>query len=312
MRWSPLCFLICSAEAIRQIPGSSLSGDFFETFAEDLSDWTADQDADVVFGVPGSQTARHNHVSGMQRAASLNQCGAAKQWNPAARSTAVSEDLKTVYALNGKAASSMLRQVMAEGGRKTQDPTDPRGERLTWFSFVRDPVLRSISGFFEIHIWERDVCMERAQNEQKAPAKTLPLFCNVGVNPHMADPEDGARVLARFEAMVTALENGTFQDAHLEPQHNHVYAAHRLSFIGRVEELQADWNELGELQAEKFGVSWPALPNLTVRSTPQNVYEVFGIKSVPDDLVKRLCKLYKDDYCCHQLRFPAQCHELSC
>lgn len=188
-------------------------------------------------------------------------------------------------------------------------------QNATWFSFVRDPVLRSVSGFFEIHklVGGRDVCKENAQNRQRNPATVLPLFCKVGMNPHMANSGDGAQVLARFEAMVTALEEGTFHNEHLEPQFHHIYTKRSLSFIGRLRELQADWNELGKLQADKFGVSWPALPNLTVRDTPESVYNVFSIKHVPDDLLNRLCKLYADDYCCLNLQgVPSQCYELSC
>jgi hypothetical protein len=243
----------------------------------------------------------------------LNRCGAAKKWKPNAQTleTSVSEDTKAVYAFNAKAASSTFRSIMGvvPFGNRSAD-----AQNLTWFSFVRDPLLRSVSGFFEIHLPTlfRDVCMEDAESQQNNTANVLPPFCNVGVNPHMANPGDGARVLARFEAMVTALENRTFEDIHFDPQHNHVYAVNRLSFIGRVEKLQADWNELGKLQADKFGVSWPALPNSTVRATVRNVYDLFSIKSVPDDLAKRICNLYKDDYCCHQLPFPSQCREFSC
>jgi len=317
MRWSPLCFLAFSAEALQPIPGSSLNGDFFETLTEDFFELTANQAADVSLDMSGSETAhssrsghRYRHVGGIQRAASLNQCGAAKHWQPAAQRVAdASQNFKAVYALNGKAASSLISSVMKDG------TSDREVEHLTWFSFVRDPVLRAVSGFFEIHIPSiavRDVCMENAEHHQNNPAQILPLFCKVGMNPYMANLGDEAPVLARFEAMVTALENRTFRDAHMDPQHSHVYAVHRLDFIGRVENLQADWDELGKLQADKFGVSWPALPNLTVRSTPSSVYDVFSIKSIPDGLVKRLCNFYIDDYCCHQLPFPSQCHELSC
>jgi len=309
MRWYPLCFLAFSVEALQQVPGSSLNDDFFETLTEDFFELTANQEADVALDMSGSQSARRHHVGGLQRAASLNQCGAAKQWQPAAqRAAAASENFKAVYALNGKAASTMIRSVMEDG------TSNREVEHLTWFSFVRDPVLRAVSGFFEIHILNnvRDVCMENAEHHQNNPATIVPLFCKVGINPYMASLGDKAPVLARFEAMVTALENRTFEDCHMDPQHGHVYAVHRLNFIGRVESLQADWDELGKLQADKFGVSWAALPNLTVRSTPSSVYDVFSIKSIPDGLVKRLCNFYIDDYCCNQLPFPSQCHELSC
>lgn len=192
---------------------------------------------------------------------------------------------------------------------------------MTWFSFVRDPLERLVAAFFEIQrdAFGRDACADAVDPPSidiDGPGRGQG-FCAAGVNPHtvlrLGGAFDRADVLARFEAMVTALEIGEFRNLHTEPQAPRLLLteAGSVDFIGHFGNFEEGWRELGEMQAVMFGVSWPQLP-MKQRPTHSTLLNLLNVSSLPRGVTRRICRLYREDYCCLGLRIPLRCGWLKC
>mmetsp|Transcript_34155 Transcript_34155/g.72659 ORF Transcript_34155/g.72659 Transcript_34155/m.72659 type:complete len:613 (+) Transcript_34155:193-2031(+) len=274
-------------------------------------------------------------LKGLQRAGLLRECWARGVFPPLeeveARRTEVlsiaSLPMAAVYVFNGKVASSALRRTFSGNPGGIAPPQMGRSAypRLTWFSFVRDPLERLVSGFFEVHRYghERDACQDApvdpgAQTGDPDGPGAGRGFCRFGINPLRAAANNEAHrreVLNRFEAMVSDLEAGRFRNQHVESQSARLLLrpdkGGTVDFIGDFGDMEADWEDLTILQESLFGAEFPPMPARR-HVTSQNWYAVFNISVLPWKLVKRVCNLYRNDYCCLGLPFPRRCGVMTC
>lgn len=218
----------------------------------------------------------------------------------------VSDRLHTVYALEPKSASSTLREALGSFRLGNWSGPTQEDREMTWFTFVRDPLERAVSGFFE----------QQSHAGRERPCKPHELYCQVGLNPlDVSDADAGnatmrARVLERFEVWVDMLEREKCANPHFAGQAAFLRlvtakASRGVDFVGSIASLESDWQELGQLQ-RRFGVKWPELPTV-----PRRLHKSRGVlnhTTVPAELAQRLCTLYKEDYCCFQLPVPGNCH----
>jgi len=264
-------------------------------------------------------------MSGFRRAARLEKCWASGDLDPleaiAARRdreyARVSVRKGVAYVFNPKVASSALRQHLSRdpGGMAPSILGRSAFPRLTWFSFVRDPLKRMVAGFFEIHNGENghDLCEDYDHSD---PARS---FCGVGMSPFEADVDSEAHraaVLRRFDAVLAAIEDGVLLDEHMALQTDRLVLLPErggtIDFIGDFSTMRADWRDLGRIQRAVLNISLGPLPP-RCRVTESSLYKILNISSLPSTLLRRVCQIYRKDYCCLDLPIPLKCRRtLTC
>jgi len=218
----------------------------------------------------------------------------------------ISEQLHLAYMFNAKSGTSTVRHLL--GKMSDNSFTESEMNAFTYFTFVRDPLERLISGFKE-ESSRHTFCHENSDTKPKYD------LCKIGRNPYMADPADPKQrneVLDRFAAAFEGMEAGSWSSSHVEPQHNKLQNT-RLEFLGCLNNFKQDWESLGNYQVSRHGIdynSWPPPPQPRRRS-PEAVNLVLNYTLIPGSLVQRICSYYELDYCCLGIPIPQDCH-LSC
>ena len=181
--------------------------------------------------------------------------------------------------------------VQTQLGFKGTIPDKLRNDCFT-FTFVRDPLDRYVSGLYESHRKSAD------------PA-------NVNVS---------ALTYAFADEHNTALEWS-------DPKQNSIFNVGQLDylrtrqsnaststwdFVGRLDHFKEDWIQVHKLIRAKFGrnpwePSSKPLPDHHGASSASSATR----DSLTLDLIKIICTMYADDYCCLNIPTPSQC-EIAC
>lgn len=266
--------LVSEQSGLESLSLKAWTSSIFEDIFSNLDEWEPSTRPRMLFS--GSDP-----MTGFDRAAVFNNCSTkyhAPGWPPF---SLISDDLHAVYMLHGKSASSTIRKSFKpfEIWKPPKNGEADRALGHTRFTFVRDPLARAISGFFE------------AGYKCTKTAKLHP-----------------SRVLEQFEEMLSLVEGGSCSNPHLMGQRSRLDdpKRKRMDFIGTVDSLAQDWSALGESQTKQFNVAWPIMspPQRTSGSKRQHM---LNLSSIPDSVAQRVCDLYKDDYCCFQLPVPSAC-----
>jgi len=216
-----------------------------------------------------------------------------------------SSKLHVVFSLQPKAASSLIRDALLSNGGKFREVRSVPQD-ATYFTFIRDPLKRSISGFIEIG----DACSE--------------VGSSIGRAEEVATPARISDVILRYEAIIGELEHRKCQNLHLLSHMSRMgdLQTSPLDFVGNVESMEADWSLLGRIQAARFGVQdWPPLATTRSGMNKNHVleamrkkhwqYKWLNVSLLRPALRQRVCTLYRDDYCCLRLPQPEGC-SVSC
>lgn len=236
--------------------------------------------------VASAATRTSMHLSGRARAMVANACSmtyrSTRFYSPM---LLINKTSKVLYALHGKAASSQIRKTLnlLHGNHDEQLHALSRGvyvfpSNVTFFTFVRDPLKRAISGFFEDG-WGRS--------------------------------EKGVQYsLERFTDIISKLEQRIWLSPHMMGQFVRLpnLATYPLDFVGTVETIDSDWAELQKLQATRFGALLPNLPRSKERESPPAKYKQVNEDIMPATLKQRICVVFRDDYCCFGLPVPSACN----
>lgn len=260
--------------------------------------------------VPGGSAGAPSTI-GQRRARAANRC-LRMQTSPGYSDPIliVNQTMRGVYSFQGKAGSSTIRAGMRQF--QQSDPKSAMTLKSTWFTFVRDPLERSISAFFE-EGWQ---CTSK----------------NIDPNsmPHVADFSDGVHtyksgipahkqdqrrkqvlftILSEFKEMISFMEQGKCWPIHLTSQLRRLPSSQfgqEVDFVGNLAYIYQDWLELGMLQQNLYGVGWPSLKK---KKRSRGLGEVLKLNAsgLPGSLAQRICNLFVDDYCCFLLPVPPPC-----
>jgi len=118
-------------------------------------------------------------------------------------------------------------------------------------------------------------------------------------------------MLKYFESYISNLEKGECWASHSRGQRGRLpppgtYPGRVIDFVGDLRTLSGDWEKLGKLQKQNFGIEWPSLPK-PQRVNVKRFHELLNVSLLPRVLAQRICDLYRDDYCCFKLPVPAVC-----
>lgn len=233
-------------------------------------------------------------LDGFQRAKAFNNCPVRHHAPYFDIYPLVSTEKNAVYFLESKTASSTFRETLQPPNPHSW-PKWPveNNTNFTRFTFVRDPVSRFISSFFEAH-----------RKCSKGVEKNL-------MNEDPANETSRARVMGWFEEYVLKLER---REHGCWGTHGHTPQRWRLpkpkvypmDFIGDLSVTDADWKDLVAYQEQKFNVNLGGLH--TVRRSARTKTLLLNASLVPGKLVKKLCRIFREDYCCFKLPIPSACN----
>lgn len=236
-------------------------------------------------------------LSGFARAEKFNKC--AMQYHAPAKGTAVApirrDLLHGVYMMQEKAASSTVRNGFTNFQRTNTDMF--ADSEMTRFTFVRDPLSRTISALHE--------CLQ-FRGATKFREQWLGMTTVEGKE---VTPELSELVLKAFTEIVGLLEQDKFPNAHFAGQRSRLDppSKHTMDFIGAVSSMEDDWEELRLYQAKRFNVTFPPFPSEPHRLSRSTAMQLMNISIMPGSLAQRICTVYRDDYCCFGLPIPEQC-----
>jgi len=312
-----------------------LTKDYLRVFIESLAS-THDHILRPLQLVPRSMLA----LPGFRKAAKLRSC-----WNsgifgvPIERIDArryhhapsTSIPLRLSYVRNHKAASSTIMKFLTGhvGGPTPYKLGRSAFPGHTWFTFVRDPVKKLVSAFFEVHRPGINLCQDALADRNASSGvrvkKDLSArhlgsgrheFCHVGMNPWNVRVDNKASqqaVMKRFVSMLSALEDRSFSDHHTDSQSERLLMFPdrdgTIDFIGDFARLDDDWADLAAVQQAAFGISLGALSN-RLHVTKPSMRKVWSSSVLPVALLERICMLYRNDYCCLDLPLPTECQQL--
>eukprot|EP00931_Biecheleriopsis_adriatica_P020974 TRINITY_DN13858_c0_g1_i5.p1 TRINITY_DN13858_c0_g1~~TRINITY_DN13858_c0_g1_i5.p1 ORF type:complete len:293 (-),score=32.63 TRINITY_DN13858_c0_g1_i5:166-996(-) len=235
-------------------------------------------------------------LDGFQRAAAHNACPTTDYperggWGniPIAR-----QDLKAVYFLEGKAASSTIRKTLGKTGQNFP-VTKANFHNYTdsfKFTMVRDPLERLVSVFWE----EGYGCAGLKSRDFKSYY-------------HAENPHHRKEVFDSFKKFVGLLENGKCWGPHTTMQRSRLPNPKILpmDFVGLVSNLRDDWKTIAQHQGSKFhAMEWPSLAK-SDRETDPKLRHLFNVTHIRPQLAQRVCNAYREDYCCFELPVPHPC-----
>eukprot|EP00440_Ansanella_granifera_P044542 gb/GFBE01048275.1/.p1 GENE.gb/GFBE01048275.1/~~gb/GFBE01048275.1/.p1 ORF type:complete len:307 (+),score=78.41 gb/GFBE01048275.1/:1-921(+) len=268
--------------------------DALEMLAEEAEDEAeAEQAASMVMSF-----AARDDLNGFERAKAANTCSMKYKAMAHAKNAVkydtpmvmVNRSLHTAYLLQGKSASSTIRETM----RALQGVQDDLKD-LFRFSIVRDPLDRTISTFWE----EGRNCVGLDES---------------AFHLNKDDAAHQATVLRKFEEYVQKLEEGKCWGPHATGQRARLPDSKEfpVDFVGLLSNLKQEWRAIAEHQASTFNVIWPELPAKKFRVGMDAWHELLNPRKLSSDVANRACRLYRDDYCCLKLPLPPQCQMDSC
>lgn len=229
-----------------------------------------------------------------------------------------SETHKYVYINIAKVASTSLKQLVGQklGGRAQQskcefDPTTGRlvafrphvgrGEYGTAvdasgyfvFAFVRSPLRRFLSGF-------HTVAKRGSAGGAYGDSKRMPFV--------RVTHDDRAQMEAFFADVET---NGGPWEEHTAQQsfylsHPNSHVPLHLDFVGRVEDFHVDWRKVEFLANLQSARTLPKR-NPEERSKVPNPVTLEQLE-VDAEMLRKICKLYEQDFLCLNYTVPQQCN----
>jgi len=214
--------------------------------------------------------AERARAGGLVRARSWRTCNMTYMTTRKAPIFIASDALKLIYVLMSKSGSSTVRELL----RSNKAVKKPNWN-YTMFTVVRDPLERSVSGFYET----KDV------NRFKLSTK---------------------EALEAFDTATKGLVRG--QGGHAHGQRSvPLPAEHPYDFVCTIATFATDWAQLGELQKRRFGiVDWSqVVPD--ARNHKKKYGSVLNVSTLSANLSQRICDVYRDDYCCFRLPLPTAC-----
>mmetsp|Transcript_47891 Transcript_47891/g.135310 ORF Transcript_47891/g.135310 Transcript_47891/m.135310 type:complete len:375 (-) Transcript_47891:16-1140(-) len=245
----------------------------------------------------GAEAHWGDDLDGFARAQAFNSCRVkyrAPSWEPLPLASA---QQRLVYFLHGRSGSNTLRDSLKKHTPGINTVWDPYDSTFTRFTFVRDPVPRMISAWFESK-----------------------MACSAGFNVNLkpldpASSESRASVLGWFEEYVGRMEAAAWGGApacwgpHEAGQRGRLPSPEEgaeMHFVGALSRIGADWEALAKHQRDRFGVEIGEL-HAPVRETDPHKLLLLNASLLPPVLIWRICVLYLDDYCCFRLPIPAAC-----
>lgn len=261
------------------------------------TNWLRDVTADLFEGAIADDIfaddagANASTVSGWERARAYNKC-AVQYYAPHSGPLPMVDDrAHAVYFISSKAGSSPVRDSIQQGGAAWpgEDNLD-----YTRFTFVRDPAARLISAF----LYKNMMC-----SGGQGKAKSLDSNATAAMR---------AQVMVWFEEFVSKLERnagGPCWEVHIQALRGRLPdpAKYPMDFIGNIASVSKDWPELQKHQQEAFHGTLGHLTEKRRFKASSNQKLVLNVSLVSDDLMARICELYRDDYCCFKHPIPKAC-----
>eukprot|EP00729_Bicosta_minor_P011936 gene11936-5476_t len=256
----------------------------------------------------GVQAAPQHH-----RTPGLNPRRFQASWSLKMIETRMDDDLCIIFGSIPKAGSSTIRiWLKSLGGTHNADaaqrlgrgkivqkqlgysgvlPDSLRKECFT-FTFLRDPVDRYVSGLYESH---RKSDGPSAVN---VPELTYAFVADGNTAGKWLDPKQNSIFnVGQLDYLRTRQSNSSTST---------------WDFVGRLDHFKEDWMQVHSLVHAKFGRNpWDPSLNPTPDHHGASSASATARDSLPSNLIKIICTLYADDYCCLNLPIPSQC-DIAC
>ena len=187
------------------------------------------------------------------------------------------------------------------------------------FTFVREPLKRALSAFAEIDV----TYATRASQEARDRMQTAFQHVN-----RQAGPNGTARILAYFDDLLGHRFGGDDRE-HWMPTHAYsqlnFQCAHRIDFIGRLENQEADWDAIqaaAGLPAPRRTPFPHAHDSSVLKKNISNASmavcnRACQLKSADERValtravLQRVCDIYASDFLCLGYRMPPECASMT-
>ena len=253
---------------------------------------SATVDGAKLFQLPGCEEAlAHTHAIWRFPHKSVPQVS----WSPEA---------KLAYLKTAKAGSVSMKTYMDQQFNDTSlafwSEKNPPAGTFT-FTFVRDPLERALAAYAEVD----------GQKRTKDTASLVQAHVHKVGTTYVAVPRKAGNGTARFLAYLDDLVADRVP-AEWKPSHSHLVTYHlltaevasRVNFVGKLENLPADWPDMLERAGVPVAQRTAQPPNNHVGKSAYLQEE-----AVPrtDEVVRKVCEVYAADYACLGYEKPEAC-----
>lgn len=208
---------------------------------------------------------------------------------------------KLAYMKVPKAASTAFSYFFKKHFSDAEETTPDKLPKDAYlFTFVREPFEQKLAGFAEVDL------KTQAGKETKLDASTT--------FQHIVPSKDQGR--ARFAAFLDDIWHRRFQEAdgrkpgHAGSQIGGPLCTHDVDYIGHLEHLTADWDQIQREANLPTALRTKALPVVHADSSEKHQRYKYD-ESVPltKELNQTVCQVYRSEFACLGYESPAYCEK---